>query len=139
MANRGEAVDYNQNLSAGRQTHGRTAIPAVGYLSDSQRPSGIERNEIVKWQRMVSERRKSSLSSSFSRAPMAAITSDGIEISQGQHSEDASNEEHDDVTKNPSFNSGEGLPLVKKLLQMAREPVGALKTSISNRSVESDH
>ena len=59
---------------------------------------------------------------------MAAITSDGMEISQGQHSEDASNEEHDDVTENPSFNSGEGMPVVKKLLQMANKPVGALKT-----------
>ena len=46
---------------------------------DSQKPSGIERNEIVKWQRMVSERRKSSLSSSFSRATMAAMTSDGTQ------------------------------------------------------------
>ena len=70
---------FNQNFSAGRQTRGRTAIPAVGYLSDSQRPSGIQRNEIVKWQRMVSERIKSSLSSSFSRAPMAAMTSDGTQ------------------------------------------------------------
>ena len=69
----------NLDFSAGRQTRGRTAIPAVGYLSDSQRPSGIERNEIVKWQRMVSERRKSSLSSSFSRATMAAMTSDGTQ------------------------------------------------------------